>query len=99
MKIVASPDAIGFVRTHGGHVFVWIVSMAYGYQPVFSLEASTESPGASFRCQRVGVEDIDVVLDTSGRDLPDSVELELRGVLRKRIRAYWNGHSFAQGAS
>lgn len=71
--------------------------MAYGYDPVFTLEASTESPGTSFRFQRFGVEDIDVLLDTAGRQLPESVYLDLRGVLRKRVRAYWNGHSFSQG--
>ena len=79
-------------------MFVWIVSMAYGYRPVFTLEASTDSPGVSFRFQRFGVEDIDVLLDTSGRELPESVHLDLRGVFRRRVRAYWNGHSFGQGA-
>ena len=98
MRIVASPEVIGFVRARGGQVFVWIVSMAYGYQPVFALEASTDSPGVTFRFQRFSVEDIDVLIDTEGRELPDSVHLDLRGVLRRRIRAYWNGHSFGRGS-
>jgi len=66
---------------------------------VFALEASTDSPGVTSKFRRFSVEDIVVFLDTAGRDLPDSVHLDLRGVVRKRIRAYWNGHSFAQEAS
>jgi hypothetical protein len=97
VRIIATPAAMDFVRERGGSVFVWTVSMSYGYHPVFALEASTDPPGVDHRFERFPAGDIEVLLDTDGRDLPDSVHLHVRGRLRPRIRAYWNGHSFGQG--
>jgi hypothetical protein len=97
MRIVATPDAVEFVRARGGQVFVWILPMAYGYHPIFVLEASTDSPGAEHRFHRFEGEDIEVFMDSGDHDLPDSVHLAVKGVLRKQVRAYWNGHSFASG--
>jgi hypothetical protein len=96
MQVIATPEAIGYVRAHGGAVFVWAVTMAYGYHEVFTLEASTESPGAAHPFRRIEAEGIDLMLDTDGRDLPDELHLQMRGRWRRRIRAYWNGNSFGQ---
>lgn len=97
MRILATPEAVEHIRARGGQVFVWTVSMAYGYQPVFSLEASTDSPGTTHRFARFEVGDIAVLLDTEGRELPESVHLDIKGRFRRSLRAYWNGHSFAEG--
>ena len=35
-----------------------------------------------------------LLLDCGGRDLPESVHLDISGVIRKRIRAAWNGNTF-----
>ena len=96
MHLVATPEAIEYVRSHGGALFVWAVTMAYGYHDVFALEASTESPGPNRDFRRIQAEGIDLMLDTEGRDLPDELHLEMRGRLRRQIRAYWNGNSFGQ---
>jgi hypothetical protein len=42
---------------------------------------------------------IELLLDCGGRDLPESVHLDLSGLVRKRIRAAWNGNSFTPGES
>lgn len=97
MRILATPAAADHIRARGGQVFVWAVSMAYGYQPVFSLEASTESPGSGHRFERFTSGDVTLLLDTDGRALPDSVHLDVKGRFRPRLRAYWNGNSFAEG--
>ena len=94
MDIVASPDVVEFVRSHGGALYVWTVTMEYGYHPVFVLEASVESPGVMHDFQRFQGEGIEVLFDAGGRDLPESVHLDVSGLLRKRIRAAWNGNSF-----
>ncbi len=96
MQLVATPEAIEYVRTHGGALFVWAVTMAYGYHEVFALEASTESPGPDRRFRRIEAQDIAVMLDTDGRELPEELHLRMRGRWRRRIRAYWNGNSFAE---
>ena len=85
------------MRARGGVLYVWTMPMEYGYHSVFVLEASLESPGADRRFQRFSGEGIDLLFDPGARDLPDSVHLDLSGVLRKRIRASWNGHSFTPG--
>jgi hypothetical protein len=97
MRVLATQEAVDHIRERGGQVFVWAISMAYGYQPVFSLEASTESPGVDHEFERFSVGPIDVLLDTDGRELPETVHLDVKGRFRKAIRAYWNGHSFGQG--
>jgi hypothetical protein len=97
VRIVASRDVVEFVRERGGVLYVWAMPMEYGYQPVFVLESSLESPGAERTFQRFEGEGIDLLFDPGPRELPDAVHLDLAGVFRKRIRATWNGHSFTSG--
>ena len=94
VRVEATPGAVEYVRSRGGLLFVWTVTMAYGYHPVFVLEASLDSPGLDHEFQRFEGQGIELLLDAGGRDLPESVHLDLSGVVRKRIRAAWNGNSF-----
>jgi hypothetical protein len=99
MKIVATPDAIDFVRTHGGQVFVWTQAMRYAYGfNVFVLEASTESPGVTREFLRFDGEDVSLLFDPGGHDTPEEIHLALVGRRRKQVRAYWNGKSFGSDA-
>lgn len=97
MRIVASPEVVEFIRTHGGTLFVWTLSMTYGYgfRGVFSLEASVESPGPEREFLRFDGEGIEVLLDPGDHGTPESLHLELKGRIRRRVAAYWNGHNFA----
>lgn len=94
MRIVASPEAVEYVQHGGGVLYVWAVTMEYGYHPVFVLEASVDAPGAGRDFQRFEGEGVVLLLDCGGRDVPESVHLDLSGVIRKRIRAAWNGNTF-----
>ena len=73
MRIVASPEVIEHVRAAGGQVFVWTMTMAYGYGAgnVFVLEASMESPGPEREFLRFGGEGIEVLYDPGERGTPD----------------------------
>jgi hypothetical protein len=97
VRIVATSEALDHVRSRGGLLYVWAVTMEYGYHPVFVLEASVEAPGPIGDFQRFEGEGIVLLFDPGPRELPDSVHLDLSGVFRKRIRATWNGHSFTPG--
>lgn len=97
MRIEATPEAIEYVRSRGGVLYVWTMPMEYGYHPVFVLEASVDSPGADRTFQRFEGEGVELLLDCGNRDFPESVHLDVSGVIRKRIRASWNGHSFIPG--
>ena len=94
VRIDATPEVVEHVRSRGGVLYVWTVTMEYGYHPVFVLEASIDAPGPVGDFQRFEGEGIVLLLDCGGRDLPESVHLGMSGVLRRRIRAAWNGHSF-----
>lgn len=98
MQVLATPQAVEYIRSRGGRVFVWAISMAYGYHPVFALEAATEEPAGDHDFERFEAGAIEVLLDTEGRDLPESVHLDMKGRFRRSVRAYWNGNSFAQGS-
>ncbi len=99
MKILATDDVVEYVRASGGQVFVWPIGMVYGYgfDQVFTLEASTESPGADREFVTFRGEDFDVHYDAGDRGTPDEIHLRLSGRRRPVLRAYWNGHSFSQG--
>lgn len=99
VQIVASPDVIDFVRSRGGQVFVWTVAMRYAYGfNVFSLEASTESPGIDRTFLRFEGTDIALLYDPGVHETPDEIHLALIGRVRKQLRAYWNGKSFGSDA-
>jgi hypothetical protein len=97
VRIVATPEAVEYVRSQGGLLYVWTMTMEYGYHPVFVLEASVESPGVDHDFRRFEGEGIQLLFDTGGHELPESVHLDMSGVLRKRIRASWDGHTFTPG--
>lgn len=94
---MATQQAVDFVRSGGGVLYVWTVPMEYGYHPIFVLEASMESPGAERTFQRFEGGGIELLLDAGARDLPESVHLDISGLFRKRIRATWNGNTFTPG--
>jgi hypothetical protein len=97
MRIVATPEVVEHVRARGGLLYVWVLPMEYGYHPVFVLESSFDPPGPVGDFQRFEGEGIELLLDVGGRDLPESIHLDLSGVVRRRVRATWNGHSFTPG--
>ncbi len=88
MQVVASPEAREFVREGGGRLFVWArKSRCCG--PITFLRASTEAPEREFR--RVAADDIEVYFAAGIRKLPNELHVEVRGHLRKRLEAYWDG--------
>jgi hypothetical protein len=98
MQIVATPEAVDHIVKSGGLVYVWTVQMVYGYgfEKIFALEASTESPGAEREFLRFEGDEFELLYDPGDKGTPDSIHLALVGRFRKKIRAYWNGHSYGR---
>lgn len=98
MRVLATPEAVAFVRQGGGRLFVWTLPMDVpsGGASLFALEASTESPGVEHDFQRLSGPDFDVLIDAGDRGLPEELHVALKGWRQKRIRAYWNGNSFGR---
>ncbi len=100
MKVLASDEAVAYVRGRGGVVFVWAETGEFATGPVTYLEASTDSPGPERAFRRMTGGPFDLLLDIGGRETPDAIHLEMKGLPgRRRLRAYWDGHSFARGGS
>ena len=95
MRVIATHEAVEFVRERGGTAFVWPLTLEgpTAGRGVFALEASTESPGADHGFVRFGGEGFDVLIDATEHGVPDELHLALTGWRRRRLRAYWNGHS------
>jgi hypothetical protein len=98
VRIETGPGVVEHIQANGGQLFVWTIDMVYGFgfEQVFTLEASTASPGAERTFVRFAAEGFDLFLDAGDRGAPNSVVLRLTGRHRKTVRAYWDGHSFAR---
>ena len=94
VRLLASPDAVRYVRERGGSLFVWIECLRCQGTVNF-LDASTESPGPDRRFRRMSGTDFDLYLDTGEYEVPEAIHLELKGRRKKHLRAYWNGAVFA----
>jgi hypothetical protein len=94
VRVLASPEAVAFVRERGGAVFVWVDELETQGR-VRYLEASTESPGVERTFVRMKGAEFDLFLDTGGLQIPDRIDLELTGWRNRRLRATWNGATFA----
>lgn len=97
MRLITTPEAVSFIRERGGRVFVWPLDMEGPAEgAVFALEASTDSPGVGRGFVRFDGEGFELMFDTEDHGLPDELHLALRGWRTKKIRAYWNGHSYGR---
>ncbi|HLB62734.1 MAG TPA: hypothetical protein VJN50_08405 [Actinomycetota bacterium] len=98
MKLVTTPEAVEYVRERGGTLFVWSEqALSYTGQLTY-LEASTESPSAWREFRPMRGDAFELFVDFGGRDLPDELHVGVFGRRKKRLRAFWNGCSFAREA-
>jgi len=93
VKILASPEAVEYIRERGGMLFVWTEIARMYTGPVTYLEASTESPGVTHDFQRLSGA-FDLFVDVGDRSLPEEIHIGLKGWPTKQIRAYWNGRNY-----
>ena len=98
MKLVATPEAVEYVRARGGSLFVWSQQALSYTGRLTYLEASTVSPSAVREFRALEGEPFRLFVDFGGRDLPEELHLDVKGWRTRRIRAYWNGCSFAREA-
>lgn len=90
MQLVASPEAVEFVRRRGGRLFVWTRSRRCCGGGLSWLETSTEpDEGREFR--RFPAEGFELYLPRHLRRLPEELHVDLRRFPRRRVEAYWNG--------
>ena len=88
MEVVASPDAVEFVRERGGKLFVWSRTSRCCRGAISFLEASTERDDRhAFR--PVPADGIELYVDLPR--LPEQLEIDLDGRFHRKVGGYWEG--------
>src|SRR5262245_7640312 len=93
MRIAASDEAIDLIRHDGGRVYVWVRPLPAARVNV--VETSTNEPSGPQTFDRVEGPEVELYLATGSLAPPDELELEVRGLLHRRVTAYWNGCAYA----
>ncbi|HEX6490505.1 MAG TPA: hypothetical protein VF002_03905 [Gaiellaceae bacterium] len=88
MNVNASAAALEFVRERGGKLYVWSRSSRCCGGRLRFLAAATRDDG-KHHFRRVPAQELELYVDLP--TLPAELELDVRGLLRRNIRAYWDG--------
>jgi hypothetical protein len=99
VEILTSDRALDFVRERGGHVWIWLdvrrcCSGAVSYLGASCSEPTQRKGGLSHSFQLIQMNDITVHASLGRRRPPDELHVDVRGRLRPRIEAFWNGCIF-----
>ena len=90
MRVTADPDAVEFIREHGGMVFVRPYRAGF-CAPVVDLEATTEPPRGALDYQREEAADFLLFFHPAIRRRPEELVVAVRGRRKPRVRVYWDG--------
>lgn len=94
MKLVSSRPATEFVLAHGGRLWVWASAKACCGGTRF-IEASVDPPADAGRFTRVDGGDFELFVRATGlHSLPEEIHVDLGGIRRRRVRAFWNGCAY-----
>jgi hypothetical protein len=89
MRVVASEEAVAFVRERGGRLFLWPQRTSYCC-PNWRLRSSTE-PDENREFRRVPTEGFELYLPRHMTREPEKLEIEVRRFPRRHVEGYWNG--------
>jgi hypothetical protein len=93
MKVLASPEARSYIRERGGLLFVWVTTRAHLRGAFRILRTSTEPPPDALDWQRVETKGFLLFLPPGLRP-PSELHVEVRGWVRRRVEAFWEGCVF-----
>jgi len=93
MRILATPEARSYIRERGGLLFVKVVTRGHIRGALRVLHVSTEPPPDALEWQRVETKGFLLFLPP-GLRRPTELHLEVRGWIRRRLEAFWEGCAF-----
>ena len=88
IEVSVSPKAAALIAERGGRLFVWSRTSRCCRGPVCTLETST-GPDHRRSFRRIEADGIELYVDL--RSLPATLEVDVGGLTRRSVRAYWNG--------
>jgi hypothetical protein len=93
VNAVASPRAVALIRERGGRLYVWLDRQRCCQGATYLHTAFGRPPGHLF--DAIGTDQrFELHLDTGSRQPPSEIHLDVRGLRRERVEAYWNGCVF-----
>jgi hypothetical protein len=92
--VAASNAARDLIRECGGSLYVWATDHRCCGGRLTLLDSSTSAPHTGFGSESIEADGFTVFLDAGRRGRPAELVLEVRGVRRKRIEAFWNGCAY-----
>lgn len=90
MKVLATSDVRSYIEDHGGMLFVWVREHNPMRGSPNFLRTSTEPPPDALDWQRFEITGLLLFLP-AGLRLPRELHLVVRGLLRRRVEAFWEG--------
>ena len=93
MKVKATPEARSYIRERGGLLFVSVARGGAVRGVLRFLRVSTEPPPDALEWQRVVAKGFLVFLPPGVRP-PSELHVEVRGWIRRRVEAFWDGCAF-----
>jgi len=94
MRVTATADAVEFIRTHGGQLFLWPTEHRSARLTLVLLEASVDPPHRALDFRRVQAGDFLLFLAPALKTLPHELLVVLRGRRHPHIEAYWDGLAY-----
>jgi hypothetical protein len=94
MRVLATAEVLSHVAERGGMLFVWVKKRRAIRGALRLLLTSTEPPADALDWQRVEAKGFLVFLPP-GMRLPKELHLVVKGVLQRRVEAFWEGCAFA----
>ena len=90
MRVVASDEAVAFVRQRGGRLFIWpkCTRSSCGFSELRFETSTEERTDREFR--RVPTPGFELYVPRKMRE-PEELELALRRFPRRHVQGYWNG--------
>ena len=92
--IIISSDAREFIAAHGGTIYLQVRQSRCCSGAITFLDASTAARNEAGNYVVLDTDQLKVRLLDLGVGLPDEVSVELRGKIRPRLTAYWNGCAY-----
>ena len=93
MRVLATAEVRSFIGDHGGMLFVWVKKRRPIRGALRLLLTSTEPPENALEWQRVETKGFLVFLPPGLRP-PAELHLVVKGLLKRRVEAFWEGCAF-----
>ena len=94
VDVVVSAEAKDYVSARGGTAYVRAHRHRCCSGPLTVLDISTDAPSDAPAFTPLGAGELSVRYDGDPDTGPRVLTIELRGVVRRRLRAYWDGCAF-----